>query len=568
MINLLLQNRSMIAFSAAVLFLSMNICAQQVAIIPQPVDMKKGSGAFLLKNDTKIYITNRALEKTGVLFNDYISNYYGFELPVKNSIVKADDKAIVFEVARFDKMAIPGAYKLQVTDKQIRITGNDPEGVFYGVQSLIRLLPLERNAALRVPSVAINDAPRFAYRGLNLDVSRHFFPVDFLKKYIDIMASYKLNVFHWHLTDDQGWRIDIKKYPLLTQTGSKRNGTIKNYYPGTGNNNIPYDGYYTQEEVKQFVTYAAERYITVIPEIEMPGHSSAAIAAYPFLSCFPARTTSIPLNMVSLKTVQQAQDAGRRKFVQETWGVFDDVYCAGKDATFDFLQDVLEELLPLFPSKYIHIGGDECPKTNWKQCPRCQKRMKKLQLKDEHALQSYFIQRIEKYLNNKGRQIIGWDEILEGGLAPNATVMSWRGEQGGIEAARQQHTVIMTPANFCYLNRKGLEKEDSVTAPAFLPIERVYNYNPVPASLTAAEARFIIGAQASVWTEYITNPDKLEYMLFPRLSAMSEVLWTDPVNKSWLGFQKRVLQEQERFEWMGYNYNRKIVDNIRVKSNK
>lgn len=374
------------------------------------------------------------------------------------------------------------------------------------------------------------------------------------------MALYKMNVFHWHLTDDQGWRIEIKKYPLLTQTGSLRNGTIKGHYPGTGNDNQTYGGYYTQEQIKEVVAYAAARYITVIPEIEMPGHSSAAIAAYPSLSCFPNRTTAIPLNMVALKTVQQAQDAGRKKFVQETWGVFDDVYCAGKDSTFIFLQNVLDEVLSLFPSKYIHIGGDECPKTDWKQCPLCQKRMKENHLKDEHALQSYFIQRIEKYLNSKGRQIIGWDEILEGGLAPNATVMSWRGEQGGIEAARQHHNVVMTPSSYCYLNRSGLRNDDSLTAGNYLPIDRVYNYNPVSDSLTNEESKYIIGGQASLWTEYIANPAKVEYMILPRLSAMSEVLWTDMKHKNWDDFKKRMLQEQKRYEWLGLNYNHKITE--------
>jgi hexosaminidase len=526
--------------------------AQQVNIVPRPAHLETGKGVFRIVESTPLVATGPGADKSAAFLNDYFSRYYGFSLPSSDAAARNRRPAIRLSLRVSGGTSPRGTYHLVVGKSGIDIQSRDPEGIFYAVQSLIQLLPLEKARSLSVPCVSIVDSPRFAYRGLNLDVSRHFFDVVFIKRYLDLMALYKLNVFHWHLTDDQGWRIEIKKYPLLTSVGSVRNGTITGHYPGNGNDNTPYAGYYTQDEVREVVNYAADRFITVIPEIEMPGHSSAAIAAYPWLSCFPQRPTNIPTNMVSLKSVDEEQRGHRIKLVQETWGVFDDVYCAGKDSTFAFLQDVLDEVIPLFPSKYIHIGGDECPKTNWKQCPRCQRRMKENNLKDEHALQSYFIQRMENYLNGKGKQIIGWDEILEGGLAPNATVMSWRGEAGGIEAARQHHEVIMTPGNYCYLNRSELKKSDSLTAGNFLPIEKVYGYNPASDSLTADQSRYIIGAQASLWTEYIANPAKVEYMLLPRLSAMSEVLWSRV--KNWEDFKSRLPHEYQWYDWMGLNY--------------
>jgi hexosaminidase len=528
------------------------VMAQPADIIPKPASLQTGKGEFRITPSTQLVFNGGGTEKSAVFLNDYLVRYYGFSLPVSDAREKPHQPNIRLHLNAGAFSWVRGAYILSVTKKGIDVQAGDPEGIFYGMQTLIRLLPLQKTKSLAIPRLSIVDSPRFSYRGLNLDVSRHFFDVDFIKRYLDLMALYKLNVFHWHLTDDQGWRIEIKKYPLLTGIGSTRNGTITGHYPGSGNDNTPYGGYYTQDQVREVVKYAADRFITVIPEIEMPGHSSAAIAAYPWLSCFPQRPTNIPTNMVSLKSVEEEQKDHRIKLVQETWGVFDDVYCAGKDSTFLFLQDVLDEVIPLFPSKYIHIGGDECPKTNWKQCPRCRERIKENNLKDEHALQSYFIQRIEKYLNGKGKQIIGWDEILEGGLAPNATVMSWRGEAGGIEAARQHHDVIMTPGNYCYFNRSERKKPDSLTAGNFLPIEKVYGYNPVSDSLTPDQAHYIIGAQASLWTEYIASPAKVEYMVLPRLSAMSEVLWSR--SKDWNEFKSRLLHEYRWYDRMGLNY--------------
>lgn len=378
---------------------------------------------------------------------------------------------------------IPGAYRMQVKKNGIYVSGDNENGVFYGVQTLLQLLPVNKSSTLSIPYVNIEDYPRFAYRGLHLDVGRHFFPINFIKKYIDYIAFHKMNYFHWHLTEDQGWRIEIKKYPELAKTAAYRNGTIIGHFPGKGNDSIRYGGIYTQEEVKEIVAYAAKRYITVIPEIEMPGHSLAALTAYPNLGC-----------------------TGGPYKVQETWGVFDDVYCAGNDSVFQFLQDVMDEVIPLFPSQYVHIGGDESPKKRWQVCPKCQKRIKDNNLKDEHELQSYFIQRMEKYINGKGKTIIGWDEILEGGLAPNAVVMSWRGEKGGVEAAKQNHDVIMTPTTYVYFDYAQTKKEDSLTIGGFVPIQKVYGYEPVPKELSAEQAKHILGAQANLWTEYVTNP--------------------------------------------------------------
>jgi hexosaminidase len=381
---------------------------------------------------------------------------------------------------------------------------------------------------------------------MHLDVGRHFFPPSFIKKYIDYLALHKINNFHWHLTEDQGWRIEIKKYPNLTTIGAWRNGTIIGRYPGTANDNTRYGGFYTQDEVREIVKYASERHINVIPEIEMPGHSSAAIASYPWLSCFPEEPTVSPTSLSTESAFQQSK--GQKKIVQETWGVFNDVYCAGKDSTFLFLQGVLDEIIPLFPSAYVHVGGDECPKANWKRCPNCQGRMKAMGLKDEHELQSYFIQRMEKYINSKGKKIIGWNEILEGGLAPNATVMSWQGEKGGIAAAKEKHDAIMCPEEFTYLNWSQTRYEDSVTFGRFTPIEKVYGYEPVPKELSADEAKYILGIQGNAWSEYMKYPTTVEYNVFPRMSAIAETGWTQKEKKSWPDFAKRLPAQFKRYE--------------------
>jgi hexosaminidase len=534
------------------LFASLSGFTQDIDIIPKPTRADTRPGSFTITPATAIVLAESGLERSAQFLNDYLQKFYGFKLPVLRN-TSSHKNNIVLDIEQIDH-PVPGAYAMIVSSNGIEIGGAGPVGTFYAVQSLIRLLPMEKTKSLTVPFAEIDDKPRFAYRGMHLDVGRHFFPVEFVKKYIDFIAMYKMNTLHWHLTEDQGWRIEIKKYPKLTQVGAYRNGTIIGHHPGKGNDNQRNGGYYTQEQVKDIVKYAADRYITVIPEIEMPGHASAAIAAYPQLSCFPNEPTRPATNVA-----WSGDSTGKQ--VQQGWGVYPDVF-APTEYTFGFLQDVLDEVIPLFPGKYIHIGGDECPKSNWKRSDFCQQLIKEKGLKDEHGLQSYFIQRIEKYLNSKGRQIIGWDEILEGGLAPNATVMSWRGEKGGIEAARQKHNVIMTPGGWMYFDHSQTKKEDSVTIGGYTTIQKVYSYEPIPDTLLPDETKYILGAQANVWTEYMSNPAKVEYMIFPRISALSEVLWADRQARNWPGFEKRLKNEFKRYEWWNVNYSKAFFDPI------
>ncbi|HEU4469618.1 MAG TPA: family 20 glycosylhydrolase [Flavisolibacter sp.] len=537
----------------ACIFLSQLASAQAVpGIIPRPVSMTASSGKFAITKRTVIAVQDENDRKTAGLLNDYLEQAYGFRLDIDR---QEGRDYIRISTRKFIQAPEKDAYRLEVNKDGVVIEGDTYAGSFYGIQTLIQLLPAERDSqSLSIPFVSVQDHPRFAYRGMHLDVARHFFPTAYVKRYIDYLALHKMNYFHWHLTDDQGWRIEIKKHPALTSKGAFRNGTIIGRYPGTANDNLAYGGFYTQEEVKDIVRYAAERHITVVPEIEMPGHSSAAIAAYPWLSCFPGEPTRIPSHP------SEASKASPGKHVQETWGVFDDVYCAGKDSSFVFLQEVLDEVLTLFPSQYIHVGGDECPKGNWKRCAACQARIKAEGLKDEHELQSYFIQRMEKYLNAKGRTLIGWDEILEGGLAPNAVVMSWRGEAGGIAAAKEDHYVIMTPQKPVYFDHTQTKNEDSVVIGGYNPIEAVYAYEPVPKELPAGKIKYVLGAQANLWTEYIKNGSKVEYMVFPRMSALSEVLWSPREKRDWNDFERRLQQQFRRYELWGANYSKAFYD--------
>ena len=521
--------------------------SQELAIIPKPVHSQWGTGSFSLNRNTVLVLTSEEQGRSASFLNEYLQQCYGFRLKTTQA---PQNGAITLSTTPSSASAREGRYVLEVTASGIRIEGDTYQGTFYGIQTLIQLLPTEVSGDLAIPVVSIEDYPRFGYRGLMLDVGRHFFSVDFIKRYLDFIALHKMNTFHWHLTDDQGWRIEIKKYPLLTQTGGCRNGTIIGHHPGTGNDNTPHCGYYTQDQVRDIVKYAADRFITVIPEIEMPGHSSAAIAAYPGLSCFPEEPTEIAKGVVWAGTSSGKQ-------VQQSWGVYRDVYCPS-DYTFGFLQDVLDEVMALFPSKYIHIGGDECPKDFWKKSPFCQSLIKARGLKDEHGLQSYFIQTMEKYINSKGRSIIGWDEILEGGLAPNATVMSWRGEEGGIDAARQNHDVVMTPGKYVYLDHPQTKKEDSLTIGGYLPLETVYNYEPIPSVLTPEEGKHVLGAQGNVWTEYMANPAKVEYMLFPRLSALSEVLWSEKETRNYDQFLQRLQTQYKRYQLWKVTFNRAL----------
>ncbi len=532
-------------FFVPFLFLVIMASAQtNVVIVPQPVSMEMHSGNFSFTTATNI-VAEKGTQHEADMLNLYLKKLYGIQLPEKNQMGKGS--FIIFKL-------LPGAekkdaYNLTVGSNNIIISSTGNEGLFYGMQTLLQLLGTGKQSlsqGVSIPQLAIKDYPRFQYRGMHLDVGRHFFDVDFVKQFIDYLAYHKYNTFHWHLTEDQGWRIEIKKYPRLTSVGGYRNGTVIGHHPGTGNDSLHYGGFYTQEQIKDVVKYAQDRFITIIPEIEMPGHASAAIAAYPQLSCFPDSATPISSN---------TPWAGSRdgKQVQQTWGVFKDVFCPS-EYTFTFLENVLDEVIQLFPSQYIHIGGDECPKTYWKESEFCQKLIKDKNLKDEEGLQSYFIQRIEKYLNSKGRKIIGWDEILEGGLAPDATVMSWRGEEGGIAAAQQKHNVIMTPGKYVYFDHAQTKSSDSLTIGGYLPLDTVYNYQPIPKELAELEAHYVLGAQANMWTEYMGNTKKVEYMAFPRMSALSEVLWSPESSRDANRFKAELPQLYKRYELWGANY--------------
>ncbi len=535
-------------FMLAVLCSTTAIC-QKVNIIPQPVSVSVKPGKFVITKQTKL-VAPRAAEKLAADFlNDYLQQYYGFKLTISKT---PSPKSISFNGNLKMDDAKAGAYKFKSGAAGVAVTANSPEGVFYGMQTLIQLLPAEKAASLPVQAVEIADEPRFAYRGSMLDVGRHFFPVSFVKKYIDYLALHKMNYFHWHLTEDQGWRVEIKKYPRLTTVGAFRNGSVIGRYPGKGNDETVHGGFYTQDQIKDVVAYAAKRFITIIPEIEMPGHGSAAIAAYPELSCFPEVST---INYFAKESKWAGDTAGKQ--VQQSWGVYADVFCAGKENTYKFLQDVLDEIVPLFPGKYVHVGGDECPKDNWKKCPDCQRKIKENGLKDEHGLQSYLVQRMEKYLNGKNKTLIGWDEILEGGLAPNAVVMSWRGEEGGIAAAKEKHQVIMTPGSHVYLDHSQTKDEDSVTIGGFLPLGKVYSYEPIPKELDEEQGKYVLGGQCNVWTEYMQYPSKVEYMVFPRLSALSEVLWSPKAAKNWNNFKAKTAGEFERYKLWGADYFKK-----------
>ncbi|SEA57145.1 hexosaminidase [Arachidicoccus rhizosphaerae] len=521
--------------------------SQDIHIIPEPESVTPNNQSFVLSSGTKILGSMPEKAKHSIdFFNQYLSSYYQFQPVQGDSAATAKGNVIYFQMEAPSAADTTGAYTLHVGKDSVIISAANEEGFFYGMQTLIQLLPTAVATTLTLPGVDIQDAPQLGYRGMMLDCCRHFMPVDFVKKFIDYLALHKLNRFHWHLTDDQGWRIEIKKYPKLTQMGAWRNGTIIGHYPGTGNDNQKSGGYYTQDQIREIIQYAADRYITIIPEIEMPGHASAAIAAYPELSTFPNQSTVVPEH-----TTWAGSTSGKQ--VQQTWGVFPDVFVPSNN-TFKFLQDVIDEVMALFPSKYIHIGGDECPKDYWKKSDYCQQLMKNAGLQNEEELQSYFIKNIEKYVVSKGHQIIGWDEILEGGLAPQATVMSWRGEKGGIEAAKQNHHVIMSPNTYLYFDYAQNKPSDSLTIGGFLPISKVYSFQPYPTALPADQHSFILGVQANLWTEYIASPAKAEYMIFPRISALSEVGWSKASAKNYDDFKVRLQTELQRYQLWGVNY--------------
>ena len=510
-----------------------------LALIPQPVRVVPGSGRFAIGPDTRIYVGTRSeeLRRIGQELSEDIRRVTGVAVPVVPAAPGLQSTGFISLALTTapDTLGSEG-YTLSVQPARVLLTASQAAGLFWGTQTIRQLLPAQPETGASLPVGEIVDKPRYSWRGMHLDVCRHFFPVEFVKQYIDYLAMHKLNTFHWHLTDDQGWRIEIKKYPRLTSVGGYREGTLIGHYGET----VPrydhqrYGGFYTQEQVREVVEYARQRYITVVPEIEMPGHALAALTAYPELAC-----TSGPFQ------------------VAQTWGVFDDIFCAGNEQTFQFLQDVLAEVVPLFPGSVVHIGGDEAPKTRWHTCPKCQARMQAEHLKDEHELQSYFVQRMEKFLNAKGKTIIGWDEILEGGLAANAAVMSWQGTAGGVAAARQHHPVVMSPGEFAYFDHyQGDPALEPLAFGGYLPLEKVYAFDPTPKELTAAERPYILGGQANLWTEYIATTQQAEYMLLPRLAALAEVLWTPPARKSWPDFQQRMRSQYQRYAALGANYAR------------
>ncbi len=426
-------------------------------------------------------------------------------------------------------------HRIEVMADRITVAAPTEEGLYRGSRTLVQLLEQSR-ASGSLPCLTITDHPRFPWRGMHMDPCRHFWSVAFVKKYIDLLARYKMNSFHWHLTDDQGWRIEIKKHPRLTEVGAWRKGSQIGPYSRREYDSVPYGGFYTQDEIREVVAYAAARHINVVPEIEMPGHALAALAAYPHLGC-----------------------TGGPYEVERGWGVFEDVFCAGNDTVFSMLEDVLTEVIGLFPGPYIHIGGDECPKDKWKTCAKCQARKKAHGLKDEHELQSYFIQRIEKFVNAQGRKIIGWDEILEGGLAPNAAVMSWQGIEGGIAAARSGHYAVMSPGSHCYFDHyQGDPANEPLAIGGFTPLQKVYAYEPIPAELKPEEHQYILGAQANLWTEYILTPEHIEYMAAPRLLALAEVLWTPKENRNEVDFIQRLEQEFPRLEALNVNASKSL----------
>jgi len=515
--------------------------AETRALIPEPASVVWQKGSFNFSDRTKIIVSqlNSETKLSADLLALLVKNPTGHQPEISEG-KKPVDKCVFMVLDSSVKN--PEGYQLDIAPKGVIIHAKTAVGLFYAIQTIRQLLPVEvekssivPNLKLSLPACQIIDEPRFAYRGMHLDVGRHLFPLPAIKRYIDMLALHKMNTFHWHLTEDQGWRIEIKKYPKLTEIGAFRKETVVGTNKKEGNtfDGTRYGGFYTQDEVREIVRYAASKFITVIPEIEMPGHALAALTSYPELSC-----TGGPFE------------------VRKLWGIDEDVFCAGNEKTFNFLQDVLTEVMELFPSKYIHIGGDECPKKRWEKCPKCQQRIKDEGLKNELELQSYFIRRIEKFVSSKGRNIIGWDEILEGGLAPGATVMSWRGEEGGIEAAKSGHDVVMTPGKytyFCYYQCEDRESQPLALG-GYVPLEMVYGYNPTPKELSTEEQKHILGLQGCLWSEIIPTPEILEYMAYPRTFAIAETGWTPENRKNFTDFVTRLEVLHKRYDALGVKY--------------
>ncbi|WP_432221036.1 glycoside hydrolase family 20 protein [Flavobacterium sp. TMP13] len=512
---------------------------KDISIIPKPAALQLQEGSFEFTENTQFVATDAAQKEIASILIDKFNETSGWSLELVEQAPAKDFVQFVVDEKLADE-----AYTLVVTSDKVLITAKGNAGFLYGIETLRQLLPASIESAKRIssgewviPNVTITDQPRYKYRGLMLDVARHFFKMDYLKKTVDRLAMLKMNVLHLHLVDDQGWRIEIKKYPKLTEVGGWRVDQEDKHWDGrytpTADEKGTYGGFYTQEELKELVAYATTKNVEIIPEIEMPAHVSSAIAAYPELSCF-----GTPIGVPS----------------GGVWPITD-IYCAGKENTFEFLEDVLTEVMAIFPSKYIHVGGDEATKTNWEKCPHCKKRMQSEGLKSVDQLQSYFIKRMEVFINSKGKRLIGWDEILEGGIAPEATVMSWRGVAGGVEAAKQGHDVIMTPGSHCYFDHyQGPQNEEPLAWGGYTPLSMVYTFDPTVDTMTPAEAKHVLGGQANVWSEQIKTEAHSEYMIFPRLAALSETLWSPKESRNWENFSNRIVTLFSRFDYMGINY--------------
>ncbi|MEI3466114.1 MAG: beta-N-acetylhexosaminidase [Bacteroides fragilis] len=516
-------------------------------VIPQPQEivLARDTTPFIIDRSTTIVYpaTNEKMHRTADFLATFIKEMTGTEVRVSDK--EKSSNAIILAVD--STMGHPEGYKLQITPEKVLLTGGSEAGVFYGIQTIHKALPILKNGkvAAALPAGTVTDFPRFRYRGFMIDVGRHFFPVSYLKQMIDLMALHNINYFHWHLTEDQGWRIEIKKYPKLTEIGSKRDSTIIDWETKKFDGK-PHSGFYTQDEAREIVRYAADRFITVVPEIDLPGHTTAALASYPELGC-----TGGPYKVLC------------------SFGVFSDVLCAGNDQTLQFTKDVLDEIMDIFPSEYIHIGGDECPKSRWEKCPKCQAKIKELGIKalpkhsKENQLQTYFMSELEKEINAHGRRMLGWDEVLEGGLTPNSTIMSWRGIQGGIEAARQHHDVIMTPIQRLYFSNPRINKMTG-----FEWMNRVYNFEPVPAELTDAEKKFVIGTQGCIWTEWTADSTKMEWQILPRMAALSEIQWTLPEHKNFERFMERLPEMLKIYSSLDYGYREDVFAADTLKTHK
>lgn len=516
-------------------------------VIPQPQEivLARDTTPFIIDRSTTIVYpaTNEKMHRTADFLATFIKEMTGTEVRVSDK--EKSSNAIILAVD--STMGHPEGYKLQITPEKVLLTGGSEAGVFYGIQTIHKALPILKDGkvAAALPAGTVTDFPRFRYRGFMIDVGRHFFPVSYLKQMIDLMALHNINYFHWHLTEDQGWRIEIKKYPKLTEIGSKRDSTIIDWETKKFDGK-PHSGFYTQDEAREIVRYAADRFITVVPEIDLPGHTTAALASYPELGC-----TGGPYKVLC------------------SFGVFPDVLCAGNDQTLQFTKDVLYEIMDIFPSEYIHIGGDECPKSRWEKCPKCQAKIKELGIKalpkhsKENQLQTYFMSELEKEINAHGRRMLGWDEVLEGGLTPNSTIMSWRGIQGGIEAARQHHDVIMTPIQWLYFSNPRINKMTG-----FEWMNRVYNFEPVPAELTDAEKKFVIGTQGCIWTEWTADSTKMEWQILPRMAALSEIQWTLPEHKNFERFMERLPEMLKIYSSLDYGYREDVFAADTLKTHK